>query len=133
MRKHDKEHYDRHRARRRARLVAWTHRRREEHRRLVYAFLVAHPCVDCGEADPVVLEFDHVRGVKRAEIERLVCRRMQSRGANRGVRKVRRPVRELPSTADGETQVLCEMPLGRGGADPPAGRPEYPYRGRRSR
>ena len=44
-----------------------------EHRRLLGEYLKAHPCVDCGEGDLVVLEFDHVRGEKKAAVTRLVA------------------------------------------------------------
>lgn len=40
----------------------------------VLNYLSKHPCVDCGESDPIVLEFDHVRGTKEADISNMVQR-----------------------------------------------------------
>lgn len=34
-------------------------------------YLKKHPCVDCGESDPLVLEFDHIKD-KRKAVSRLV-------------------------------------------------------------
>lgn len=44
--------------------------RREANTALLLDFLADHPCVDCGESDPVVLQFDHVRGEKSYDIAR---------------------------------------------------------------
>ena len=34
-------------------------------------YLRANPCVDCGERDIVVLEFDHVRGEKKYNLSQM--------------------------------------------------------------
>ena len=45
---------------------------RNKAREFIAAYLVTHPCVDCGESDPVVLTFDHVKGEKRDNIADMV-------------------------------------------------------------
>lgn len=46
--------------------------RTQEVRLWTFAYLKTHPCVDCGETDPIVLEFDHVQGNKRDAVSRLI-------------------------------------------------------------
>ena len=45
---------------------------REEYRNRIFEYLAAHPCVDCGEGDPIVLEFDHTRGKKVTTISTMI-------------------------------------------------------------
>lgn len=65
-------YYSRNREREILRIRRNRERARRAARALVDAYLASHPCVDCGESDPVVLEFDHV-GKKRKDISRMVA------------------------------------------------------------
>ena len=54
-------YYREHRDAQKARLYRNAATRRMENKRRIVEFLTTHACVDCGEADIVVLEFDHLR------------------------------------------------------------------------
>lgn len=64
-RRENKNGIDAHNRNRRFRL----RRRNQEY---VFIYLCSHPCVDCGENNPLVLDFDHVRGVKLYAVSNLV-------------------------------------------------------------
>jgi len=46
--------------------------RREKSRKFVFYYYATHPCVDCGESDPTVLQLDHVRGEKYQNVSVMV-------------------------------------------------------------
>src|SRR5689334_19401205 len=45
---------------------------RDRNFQYIYNYLLEHPCIDCGEKDPIVLEFDHVKGKKEANVGHLI-------------------------------------------------------------
>lgn len=67
-----KRHYNANKKKCKKRALAFNKIVRERNRKYVSDYLKANPCIDCGEADIVVLDFDHVRGKKRIEISNAV-------------------------------------------------------------
>jgi len=66
------KHYQENKQAYKARALAFNKKTRIENRKRIQAWLATHPCVDCGEADPIVLEFDHVRGTKKSNIADMI-------------------------------------------------------------
>jgi hypothetical protein len=43
-----------------------------EYREWLSDYLTKHPCVDCGETECILLEFDHVTGIKKEAIANMI-------------------------------------------------------------
>jgi hypothetical protein len=57
---YDREYHANRTPEKRTRKIELQTIRYKENRQKIYEYLLRHPCEICGEADPVVLEFDHI-------------------------------------------------------------------------
>lgn len=55
------EHYKKNRRKYIDKANSWGKIRREKYQDFIFDYFKTNPCVDCGNSDPVVLEFDHLR------------------------------------------------------------------------
>lgn len=51
----------------------YTLQKKKETRDKVWLYFKAHPCTDCGETNPIVLQFDHQKD-KEIEVSILICK-----------------------------------------------------------
>ena len=61
-----KIHYIRNREKYIRKARVWNGAQQEKIKHLVFNYLLEHPCIDCGEKDVVVLDFDHQFDKKKA-------------------------------------------------------------------
>ncbi len=69
QKKHQHTWYIDHRTQERDRTRRKRMRATEEAREFIYSYLSKHPCVDCGEKDLRVLDFDHIKGKTKSVSE----------------------------------------------------------------
>lgn len=67
-----KNWYDRNKEHHVENVMANTRNAKQLAREYVYQYLLTHPCTNCGETDPAVLEFHHV-GEKDKEVGRMIA------------------------------------------------------------
>jgi len=59
---HSRNWYKRHKEEHAQRVKDNRYRVKQETREYAWDYLSTHPCIECGESDPTVLEFDHIHG-----------------------------------------------------------------------
>lgn len=47
----------------------------EDNRTFIWDYKSQNPCIDCGETNPIVLQFDHISGVKKTNISNMISRK----------------------------------------------------------
>lgn len=83
-----RRHYEANKERVKARARAHSDQMRRRVRAWLLDYLRHHPCVDCGETNPIVLEFDHTdRSEKHFNIGEAASRRMSLRRVQAEVEK----------------------------------------------
>jgi len=70
--KYYRRYYEKNRKRRIRQNIELKRGRVKRNHAWVLEYFRVHPCVDCGETDPVVLEFDHIRGKKFGDVATIV-------------------------------------------------------------